>query len=206
MDEQTTEIHKTDLRKMLFHRRRLVEDKDRISDAIWENLRAVPAFAAAETIMTYLHLPEEVRTDRIVAWARDSGRRLVIPHCDKPGLGLFLHECPTELLPGVFNVPEPTEFWKSRHERRVRPEELDVIVVPGVGFDRGGGRIGYGKAYYDSFLKTVPASVPKIGLAFECQVVDKIPLEPHDRRVDYIVTEHDVIKTKNCCDPANSSL
>jgi len=206
MDEQTTEIQKTDLRKTLFHNRRHLEDKDRLSDAIWENLRTLPAFARAETIMTYLHLPEEVRTNRVVEWARESGKRLVVPYCDKPGLGLFLHECPTELLPGVYSVLEPTEFWKSQSERRVLPEQLDVILVPGAGFDRGGGRIGYGKAYYDNFLKTVPSRVPTIGLAFECQMVDAIPLEPHDRRVDYIVIEREVIETKIHCDRANNPL
>lgn len=189
MNQRENKIEKAELRATLRQRRRLLEGKDALSEAIWENLRTVAAFQAADTIMTYLHLPEEVRTDQIVDWGLAKGRSIVVPYCDKPGLGLFRHECPTELLPGVYNVLEPTEAWKARRDRRVLPEELDVILVPGVGFDPAGGRIGYGKAYYDNFLKTVPDSVPTIALAFECQVVDKIPLEPHDRRVDYVVTE-----------------
>ena len=61
-----------------------------------------------------------------------------------------------------------------------------IVLVPGVGFDRHGNRLGYGKAYYDIFLKTVPSMVPKIGLAFDCQVVEAIPVEVHDRRVDLV--------------------
>ncbi len=143
--------------------------------------------------MAYLQLPEEVRTEHVVQWAMSPPNRLVIPYCRADGLELFRVESLTELVPGVFHVLEPAAEWRSDAGRRVFPEEVDIVLVPGVGFDRHGNRLGYGKAYYDHFLLNVPETTPAIGLAFDCQIAERIPTEPHDQPVDLVITESGVL-------------
>lgn len=193
MPNSSTKVEKARLRETLRLRRKSLEGKDSRSERIWDHLQTLPAFRTARTIMAYLQLPEEVRTEHVVQWAMSPPNRLVIPYCRADGLELFRVESLTELVPGVFHVLEPAAEWKSDAGRRVSAEELDIVLVPGVGFDRHGNRLGYGKAYYDIFLKTVPSVVPKIGLAFDCQVVEAIPVEVHDRRVDLVVTESGIL-------------
>lgn len=193
MPNSSTKVEKARLRETLRLRRKSLEGKDSRSERIWDHLQTLPAFRTARTIMAYLQLPEEVRTEHVVQWAISPPNRLVIPYCRADGLELFRVESLTELVPGVFHVLEPAAEWKSDAGRLVSPEELDIVLVPGVGFDRHGNRLGYGKAYYDIFLKTVPSVVPKIGLAFDCQVVEAIPVEVHDRRVDLVVTESGIL-------------
>ena len=94
------------------------------------------------------------------------------------------------LMPsGRFNVPEPIEIMKMAYKN------IDLVLVPGIAFDREGYRLGYGFGFYDKFLKKVPKAV-KIGLAFDFQIVDQVPREEHDVPVDFIVTEERVIDCK----------
>ena len=91
------------------------------------------------------------------------------------------------LIPGKFGILEPIETMKIAYKN------IDLILVPGIAFDKEGHRIGYGFGYYDKFLKKVPKAI-KIGLAFDFQIVDKIPREMHDVPVDLIVTEERVVE------------
>lgn len=91
---------------------------------------------------------------------------------------------------GKFKIPEPIEAMKIAYKN------IDLILVPGIAFDKEGHRIGYGFGYYDRFLRRVPKAI-KIGLAFDLQIVDKIPREMHDVPVDLIVTEERVIECES---------
>ncbi len=74
-------------------------------------------------------------------------------------------------------------------EKKLQPTDLDLIMVPGVAFDRNGGRTGHGKGYYDKLLQHARKDAPLVALAFECQLFDEIPMEPHDIFMDAVVTE-----------------
>ena len=93
------------------------------------------------------------------------------------------------LIPGVFDilVPPGENLLTS-----VAP--TDLVLIPGVGFDRAGHRLGRGRGYYDRALRGVLAGALRVGLAHECQVVSHIPVDEHDERVDYIVTEERLIE------------
>jgi 5-formyltetrahydrofolate cyclo-ligase len=95
-----------------------------------------------------------------------------------------------ELRKGLFGVWEP----KKNHVRTVDPREINVALVPGVVFDKRGYRIGHGQGYYDRFLGQYHANLISIGLSFDVQVIDEIPVSMHDMPVDYIVTETQVYK------------
>jgi 5-formyltetrahydrofolate cyclo-ligase len=144
--------------------------------------------------MTYLDIGGEVRTRRYVPELWRLGKKVVVPYCVARKLRLFHLKNMDELSPGTWQILEPKPEWRECTERHVEAAELDLIVVPGVAFDRYGGRLGLGKGYYDRFLPHIRTDALKIAPAFECQLVDNIPVLPHDVRVDMVVTEKAVYK------------
>jgi len=98
-----------------------------------------------------------------------------------------------ELEPGYYNILTP----KQEFIRYIDPSEIDLVIVPGAVFDREGYRVGYGGGYYDKFLSSkIRKDISKIAIAFDLQIVDKVPREEHDISVDYIITEKEIIKCK----------
>jgi 5-formyltetrahydrofolate cyclo-ligase len=96
-----------------------------------------------------------------------------------------------ELTPGYMGIPEPPQM----DERLAGIDDADLVVIPGAGFDFAGNRLGYGAGYYDSLLSQRKKKIPVIALAYEEQIVDSIPAEQHDVKVDMIVTDKRVIRT-----------
>jgi 5-formyltetrahydrofolate cyclo-ligase len=112
-----------------------------------------------------------------------------VPWCHGDHLRLFLLRDLAELDVGRFGILEPRAVLRERPDRNIDPCELDLLVIPGVAFDRRGGRIGHGRGYFDRLLIEVRESATLIGLAFDCQVFDHVPTEPHDVPMDLVVTE-----------------
>ena len=111
-------------------------------------------------------------------------------------LELFWLEDVDELAPRTLGILEPTREIRRRRERRVNVTTLDLIVVPGVAFDRRGGRIGHGKRYYDKLLRNARSGTSIIALAFECQIFPEVPMLDHDIFMDKVATERAVYKRK----------
>ncbi|MGA2797915.1 MAG: 5-formyltetrahydrofolate cyclo-ligase [Thermoguttaceae bacterium] len=185
---------KQELRLSVAARRETQKEADVLSRRIWDKILALPQFASARTVMTYLDIGSEVRTRRFVPELLRLEKKVVVPYCAASEIRLFHLKNMDELSPGTWQILEPKPEWRERAERQVDAAELDLIVVPGVAFDRCGGRLGLGKGYYDRFLLHVRPDALKIAPAFECQLVDKIPVLPHDVRVDMVVTEIAVYK------------
>ncbi len=187
--------NKLQLRQSVAARRETQKGADVLSRRIWDTILALPQFIRARTVMTYLDIGSEVRTRRYLPELWQLGKKLVVPYCMARELRLFHLKNMDELSPGTWQILEPKPEWREHAERHVDTAELDLIVVPGLAFDRYGGRLGLGKGYYDRFLLHIRPDAVKIAPAFECQLVDKIPLLPHDVRVDMVVTENAVYKT-----------
>jgi 5-formyltetrahydrofolate cyclo-ligase len=141
----------------------------------------------ASTLMVFLSFGSEVLTDDLLRWGWEAGKRMVVPLCRPEDreltpclLGSF-----AELEIGHYGIREP----KRGNIRPVPREEIDTILVPAVAFDRRGHRVGYGVGYYDRFLPEVPRAV-RIGAAFSCQIVARVPEDPRDCPVGRIVTEN----------------
>jgi 5-formyltetrahydrofolate cyclo-ligase len=163
------------------------------SVAIAARVCALPAFVTSRTVMVYLALPQEVQTSAIIATARQQQRRVVVPVVhDATLLAVELPEDPTQLRRGPLGILEP-----CCRAAVVHPAEIDFVVVPGLAFDRHGGRLGFGKGYYDHFLCQLPAGACTCGVAFCLQVVPWVPRLPHDVCVSYIVTEQESISCRN---------
>ncbi len=161
---------------------------------ISSRLFELPEIANARTVSTYLHTGSEVRTTKIIDWALSNGKRLIVPISDKANKLLIFSEVTSpgnELEPGAYGILEP----KPEFRRPVPLEEADVVLVPGIAWDKTGYRVGYGAGYYDRSINSLRTRVMMIGLAYEFQFVTKIPRSRYDRRVDKVVTERRIIST-----------
>jgi len=164
----------------------------RRSGIICEKLQAIAEFARARVIHCYVSMSQEVGTQDLIRSLLADGRRVVVPVVDLQHRVLRHGEIRSfdELAPGSLGILEP----KPEVFRPARIEEIDLVIVPGVAFDKHGERLGLGEGYYDRFLKEVRA--PIVGLAFQFQIVEKIPATPMDVRVDILVTEEGVWRMK----------
>ena len=136
--------------------------------------------------MFYGDVRDEVRAGHALPTAIQSDKRIVIPYCVDGELELFHLESMDELSVGMYKILEPKVTLRSVASKSLQPEELDLIMVPGVAFDRVGGRTGHGKGYYDKLLEHARLDTPLIALAFECQMFPEIPCDIY---MDKFLTE-----------------
>jgi 5-formyltetrahydrofolate cyclo-ligase len=183
---------KQEIRAQVHAHRRSQAHKARLSRQICHKLAALPEYARAAAVMFYLELGSEVRTRHFLPTAWREGKRIVIPYCAGDQLELFHLQGIDELAPGMLRILEPKPELLTRPDRRADVSELDLVVVPGVAFDRRGGRIGRGKGYYDRFLRLVRPHTALVALAFECQMIPEVPMLPHDVYVHKVITEEAV--------------
>lgn len=185
---------KNELRARAHAARSEQPDKEEVSGAICRRFAQLPEYQAAETIMCYVHVRDEVRTYRFLEAAIGHDKRIVIPYCVGDDLRLFLLEDMNELTTGCFGILEPDERLRSRRQKHVEPEELDLVMVPGVAFDASGGRLGHGRGYYDRLLVDVRPETRLAALAFECQLFPCIPMAAHDVYMDRVITENETYR------------
>jgi 5-formyltetrahydrofolate cyclo-ligase len=162
------------------------------SSTIMETCMDLAEWKKAGTVHIYVSsINNEVDTLGMIFKLLDEGRRVIVPR-SSPGNTRTLTNIQifslNDLMPGKFGIMEP-QFIP---DRVVKTEVIDLVISPLLAFDRQGGRLGFGKGYYDSFLQSCVC--PKIGLGYAFQEIDKVPMEPHDQKLDIIVTEKDVIR------------
>lgn len=145
----------------------------------------LPYFRSSHTLMIYMALPQEVQTLGLLKEARRQRKRIVAPVIVAQKLvAVELPQNASALRANAFGILEPDDT-----SARIDPREIDCILVPGVTFDRQGGRVGFGKGYYDRFLSKVPRTTYLCGLAFTVQLVQNVPHMPHDICMHVLVTE-----------------
>lgn len=183
---------KTAIRKQAHENRREQPEKEVVSTKIVDRFMELPEYQSAKTVMFYVDVRDEVRTRQALPSALASGKRIVVPYCLDGELELFWLENMEELELGMYRILEPKNELRTVASKHLQPTDLDLVMVPGVAFDRNGGRTGHGKGYYDKLLQHARLDAPLIALAFECQMFEKIPAESHDIYMDKIVTENEV--------------
>ena len=183
------ELDKAELRKQALALRAEVADHAQRSHTIVSRLRQLPEFQVSRNVLWYVSARTEVDTREALRAELAASRPVIVPYCHEDRLRLFRLHNEAELDRGRYGISEPRHALRGLDERRVRIEDVDLIVVPGVAFDPSGSRLGYGKGYYDKLLGGAVSSTRIVALAFECQIVPRIPIEPHDARLHRIVTE-----------------
>ena len=141
----------------------------------------------SKKIGLYSSVKNEVRTDSIFFWAVESGKEVYFPKVTGSSLSFHRVGDLEELTPGKFGIPEPDGDAPT-----VEPQELDLLIVPGVAFDGCGVRIGHGKGYYDRFMSDVPRS-KRVGILYKLQLQKSIPSEGHDVGLGLLVHELGII-------------
>lgn len=165
------------------------------SKIIHNKLKELPTWQQAGVVMSYVSFGSEVSTHTLIKEALAAGKRVAVPLCVREGRRLIPSEIldfPDDLRPGTWGILEP----RPECLRPLDPQLIDLVIVPGVAFDRKGNRLGYGAGYYDRFLKTLKPGTVTIALAFSEQIVPDVYAEDHDLPVDMVVTDEEVI---NCC-------
>jgi len=180
---------KKKIRKIILEKRGQLsqEEIQKNSKKIMDKVFSLKEFINAKIVMFYVDAKNEVQTREAITKALAMGKRVVVPKTLK-GHGLEAVEIKSldELKPGVFGIMEPEQ------KVGIDPQEIDFVVVPGVAFDKNCARIGYGAGYYDHFLPKLRPEVKKVAVAFDIQVLDKIDSEPHDVKMDLVITENQV--------------
>lgn len=154
---------------------------------ILDEIRGLASFRDAGTVLLYLKaFPEEIETGPLLAEALAAGKRVACPRVMSRADGLVLHEVRDlgDLRAGTLNIPEPAPDAPI-----VAPEDVDWVLAPGVAFDRACNRLGRGAGHYDRLLPRVRPGVEVWAAAFDVQVAEALPVEPHDVPLTGIVTE-----------------
>ncbi len=187
-------LEKIALRHLALDRRAEQWNKDELSLAISKRLSTVPGFEPLSSLLIYISVRTEVRTWPIIEQRLQRKEPVFIPYCQGNELKIFRLASAEQLCRGSYGILEPTPALCGQPEFHTSIDEITMVLVPGVAFDRQGHRLGYGKGYFDRMLAQAPANLIKVGLAFECQLFDHIPVDDHDITMDFVVTESSLIK------------
>ncbi|MCE5221159.1 MAG: 5-formyltetrahydrofolate cyclo-ligase [Clostridium sp.] len=162
----------------------------KISDKFYEN----KYYRDAKNIFIYISYDSEINTKEIINKALKDYKKIYVPRTEFKTRLMDAVEIVSldNLIESEYGILEP-----SVEEPHINPNELDLIVVPGVAFDRNGGRIGYGAGFYDRYFKKINKDnmkkIAKIALAYDFQILDNIPMNEQDVPVNYIITEKEFI-------------
>ncbi len=192
-NEKKTTREKFKSLRMRLSRKEVLTKSARIKKLLF----GLSEFTKAKTIAFYVakQANREVETEEMIKESLMAGKRVLVPIVDKAARKIFfseLRDYDSELAPGAFDIPEP----KPSYRRLVPATKSDLMIVPALVFDLQGHRLGYGGGYYDRLLRelaSIKPSLPFVGLAYELQVVDKLPKTSRDVPVNILVTEKRVL-------------
>lgn len=179
--------NKKALRASIKQKRRAlsIEYRQQASRKMQAELTRLPCYQAAEYIMLYMAMQDEVQLDELIAMVLKNGKKAVIPLVTGAGLmeAVELSDM-ADLVPDKYGIKTVSE----EKRRLIAPDKIDLIIVPGVAFDKAGHRLGMGGGFYDRFMLRASRAV-RAALAYDCQLLAAVPAEVHDLTVDYIITE-----------------
>jgi 5-formyltetrahydrofolate cyclo-ligase len=166
------------------------QEREVLSAAIVARLLRLPELAQTAVVMAFWSFGSEVDTAPLIERLHADGRTVVLPRIEGAHVVPVAYGPRDDVRPTSFGASEPVGG------RELDAAELDLVVVPGVAFDRSGGRVGYGGGFYDRLLPRLRPGVLSIGVAFSLQVVPEVPAGGMDRLLDAVVTELEVIRCR----------
>ncbi len=153
------------------------------SDTICNKLCALNEYHNATTVFCYMATTLEVDTSKLIKRVLADGKTLVVPRIEGEAIVPHQIASTTELIPGPFDILHP-----KSNSPTIDAGRLDLVVVPGLAFTKGGVRLGRGGGYFDRWLPLLSAHIPTIGLAFDFQIADTLPEQAHDIRVSRVIS------------------
>ncbi len=158
--------------------------------AITQRLVGLDAYRDANSVLTYMSFGTEPDTQHFFDRLLRDGKMTVLPRIDKASKSLKLHrvESHADLVDGVWGIREP-----RADAPLVAIADIDVVLMPGLAFDRAGNRLGHGAGYYDRLLATVLRKPLRVAAAFDCQVVNAVPTGPDDQPFHLLITESQLL-------------
>ncbi len=159
------------------------EERERMSDEVARTVLALPAVVDATTVMAFASFGSEVDTGPIIEGLARDRRRVVLPRVEGRAIVPVSYRSGDPVMASSLGAVEPADG------EPVGPEEIDVVIVPGLAFDRSGHRVGYGRGFYDRFLGLLRPHALTVGICFSVQLVEDVPHGRGDRPVDLVVTE-----------------
>lgn len=194
MEKNMDISNKKEFRKAaLINRSKIAPEERNIkSEEIFSRLLSLESFKKAKTVMVYMDFGSEVFTDSIIEYMLKNDIIPVVPICQSETKTLKLSQIKdlkNDCQVGFYNIREP----KEEFIRNIDVSEVDFVIVPGVAFSEDKFRLGYGGGYYDRFIETLRDDAVTCAVAFEEQIYDKVPVQSHDKQMDFIVTEKRLI-------------
>jgi len=184
---------KAEVRKSCLAQRAALGEKERESKSliIQQKLQDLPEFQQAHTVMSFLNFRDEVETTALAEAMIAGKKKLVLPCCAPHGILLpsEVRDLAVDLESGAWDIREPKLTCE-----RVEPSAIDLIIVPGAGFDLQGNRLGYGGGFYDRFFMLLNPLTPRVALSFQCQVIEQVPVDKHDFKMTMLITENEVYR------------
>ena len=166
------------------------EERALLSARIVAAILDLPTYQKADAVLAYASFGTELQTDGLLRRVLDDGKALVLPRVERGGLGLYVvRDLARDLTPGTWGIREPAPGRCPPAD----PGRVGFALVAGVAFDRRARRLGYGGGFYDRLLAGgLSEGTPLVSGAFELQIVDEVPTDPHDAPVDLVVTERSI--------------
>lgn len=157
------------------------------SQVITKRVLEDPFFQKSKYLCAYVSMPHEADTVKILSHALKSGKNVCVPLTKLKELQLEFYEIKNlkrDLRPGVMGILEPN----PQYTKKADIKKIDYVLVPGLSFDKRCHRLGYGAGLYDRFLKKLSKKALKVGLAFDFQILERVPNQAHDIQVDVVIT------------------
>jgi 5-formyltetrahydrofolate cyclo-ligase len=182
-------VRKSKLRDLIKHKLMAQSEEERIRKGllIKEKLFSLEEFKRAKVVMFYVSTDGEVDTALMIDKTLKMGKKVAVPLIlkkEKKLIASLILDRTKELRPGPYGILQPI----ASSLRPTPLKDIDLVIVPGIAFDKKGNRLGRGKGYYDRFLSEIPKGIPLIGLAFDFQLVDRLPHLAHDLPLDKVIT------------------
>lgn len=165
-------------------------DREAFSKNILKRLYQSPEYKKCSQVFSYVSFNQEVITTDLILTALSQKKKVAVPKITGDRMQFYYINSIEDLKPGILGILEPV----TTEEAIPHPWEDNLIIVPGLAFDKHRNRIGYGRGYYDSFfMKYGNCPLKKIALAYDFQVLSELPAEEHDIKVDQIITQNNII-------------
>jgi 5-formyltetrahydrofolate cyclo-ligase len=182
MDKRAIRTHMLKCRSAL-----LPEQVAQLSRLAQQRLMATELFSSAQSLALYSPIQNEIATSDIFITARHQGKQVYYPRVAKQGLHFVEIVSPRQLVAGAFGVLEPAA------DLEMSAQVPDLILIPGVVFDRRGHRLGYGRGFYDRYLAGCSNQAVRVGFCYSFQLCEALPVGAHDQSLDVLVTDTETI-------------